>query len=212
MIPAPAPRLRLLFGLIAALAFGVGAHADPLAGAALVKALQGGGYVLVVRHASSPQTPPSAAEADPGNLGHERQLDEAGRRAASAMGTAILALRLPIGEVWSSPAYRALQTVRLAGLPAPRTAPELGDGGQSMQTASEDRAAWLRKQAARPPKAGSDTLLVTHLPNMSAAFGAGAIGLSDGEALVFHPGEGTANDPVARIWIEDWPRLAAAKP
>jgi len=212
MTPEPALALRPLFGLIAALAFGVAAHADPLAGAALVKALQGGGYVLVMRHASSPQPPPSAAEADPGNPGHERQLDEAGRRAAIAMGAAVLALRLPIGEVWSSPTYRALQTVRLAGLPAPMTAPELGDGGQSMQSASRDQAAWLRRQAARPPKAGSDTVIVTHFPNMSAAFGAAAAGLADGEALVFHPGGETANDPVARIRIEDWPRLAAAKP
>jgi phosphohistidine phosphatase SixA len=126
-------------GLVVILAFTATAtQAQPLAGASLVGALRGGGYILVMRHESSSQTAPAPAEADPGNAGRERQLDEAGKRAAEAMGRAIKVLRLPVGEVWSSPTYRALQTVRLAGLPAPATASELGDRGRSMQAAGMD--------------------------------------------------------------------------
>ena len=52
----------------------------------LVKSLRQGGYVLVMRHASSPATPPAKMDADPENTGLERQLDEKGRKSAKAMG------------------------------------------------------------------------------------------------------------------------------
>jgi phosphohistidine phosphatase SixA len=194
--------------ILAALAAPGPARAEALSGAALVKALQGGGYVLVMRHAASPQTSPTASEADAGNPNHERQLDETGRTTASAMGQAIKALHLPVGVVWSSPTYRALQTARLAGLPTPQTAPELGDRGASMQATASDQSAWLKAKAAEPPKAGTDTLIITHFPNINAAFGQAAAGIADGEALVFKPGQ-PEQGPVARIRIEDWPKLAS---
>jgi len=183
------------------------ASAQTLAGAALVKALQGGGYVLIMRHASSPQAPPTAAEADPENTGHERQLDDTGRRTAGAMGAALKALHLPIRQVWSSPAYRARETVRLAGLPMPTTTAELGDRGQSMKATSEEQSTWLKAKAAERPAAGTDTVVITHFPNINAAFGAAAVGIEDGEALVFHPTGGATPALVGRIKIEDWPKL-----
>jgi phosphohistidine phosphatase SixA len=189
------------------MALAAGARAGTLSGPQLVKALQGGGLVLVMRHASSPMTPPSAADADPGNPGRERQLDDNGRRTAAAMGQAIRALHIRIGQVWSSPTYRALQTARLAGLPKPVTAPELGDHGASMSAATNDQSAWLQAKAAEAPRRGTDTVIVTHFPNISAAFGQEAKGLSDGEALVFRASGGSA-ELVGRIRIEDWPSLA----
>ena len=64
--------------------------------------LRGGGHVLVMRHASSPREAPSRELANPDNVTRERQLDEAGRRGATEMGTALRALRIPIGAVLSS--------------------------------------------------------------------------------------------------------------
>ena len=184
------------------------ARGEDLSGPALVKALQQGGYVIVMRHASPPQTPPSATDAQPDNSNRERQLDEAGRRTATVMGVAIKALRIPIGDVWSSPTYRARQTVWLADLPRPKTVAELGDRGQSMQAAGGDQSAWLEAKAAQPPRPPTDTLIVTHYPNISAAFGQAASGIADGEALVFHPQRDGHIDVVGRIKIEDWPALA----
>lgn len=188
---------------VLAAAFGLAARAEALTGPALVKVLPQGGYVVVMRHASSPMAPPPADQADPGNPRGERQLDEAGKREAAAIGAAIGALHIRIGAVWSSPTYRALETVRLAGLPRPMTAPELGDRGVSMQAASGDQASWLRAKADEVPKAGTDTFIVTHFPNITAAFGDEAKGLADGEALVFRPGP---DGPmlVGRIKIDDW--------
>jgi phosphohistidine phosphatase SixA len=137
----------------------------------------------------------------------ERQLDAAGRRSAADLGAAWKALRIPIGEVWSSPTFRARETVRLAGLAPPRVAPELGDGGRSMQAAGPERAAWLRAKVSEPPPAGSNRLLVTHLPNLAAAFGAEADGLKDGDAMIFRPEAGGQATMLGRIAIDAWPRL-----
>jgi phosphohistidine phosphatase SixA len=205
--PGAAVLAALALVLLAALPAG----AQTLSGADLVKALRQGGYVIVMRHASSPPEPPPPAKADPANVRDERQLDAAGRTAARAMGRAFHRMRLPIGEVWSSPTYRALQTLRLANLHGVRSVPELGDAGHSMQAASGAQADWLKAKAAEAPRPRTDTVIVTHQPNMTAAFGAAADGLTDGEALVFHPdGQGGA-DLVARVPMQDWPALAQAR-
>src|SRR4029453_2406619 len=92
-------------------------QAQQLATTDLVDALRKGGYVIVMRHASSPREAPDKASANPDNVKLERQLDEAGRASATAMGKAIRDLKIPIGEVFTSPTYRAMETVRLAQLP-----------------------------------------------------------------------------------------------
>jgi hypothetical protein len=125
------------------------------------------------------------------------------------MGLAIKTLHLPLGQVLSSPTYRALETVRIAGLGSPQPLSQLGDGGHSMmRNAVSAQANWLRARVAEPPRPGSNTLIVTHMPNIQSAFAQDAAGLSDGETLIFRPtGRGGAK-LVAKIRIEDWPRLA----
>jgi len=181
-------------------------HAQTLSGEALVKALRQGGYVILMRHASSPREEPDKKTANPDNLTFERQLDETGRATAAAMGKAVRELKIPIGDVFSSPTYRALETIRLAQFPHPRTYPELGDGGQNMRAATETQSEWLQKKVTQFP-AGANALIVTHFPNITRAFPQLASGLADGEALIFGPdGKGGAT-LVARVKIEEWPRM-----
>lgn len=117
------------------------------------------------------------------------------------MGRAIRTLKIPVGEVLTSPTYRALETVRLAQLPKPRPYEELGDAGQSMQSISDGHAAWLRERVTHLP-GGTNTIIVTHMPNISRAFPAwGAV--SDGMAVI----AGASGREVGRIAIEEWPRL-----
>lgn len=203
-------RLLLAFALLAALAGP--ATAAGLQGRALADALRHGGYVLVMRHASSPASPPDAAEADPGNSGLQRQLDSRGKASAMAMGEAVRQLHMRIGQVWSSPTFRALQTARLAGLPTPMASPELGDRGHTMSAASGAQSDWLKIKAAEPPRRGTDNILITHQPNIAAAFGPVASGLGDGEALVFEPLGHGRDRLVGRIPIAAWPLLAAPGP
>ncbi len=192
--------------MLLGLAIAAGMNAQALSGPALVNALGQGGYVIVMRHASSPRETPDAKTTNPDNVNHERQLDETGRTTAIAFGKALRDLKIPIGEVLSSPTYRALETIRLAQLPMPKTVPELGENGQSMKEAKESQAAWLRKAVTQLPKQ-SNTILVTHFPNMSAAFPEDTSGLTDGEALVFGPDGKGGSAVVARVKIEEWPKL-----
>jgi phosphohistidine phosphatase SixA len=172
----------------------------------LVKQLRQGGYVLVMRHASSPREVPTKETANADNTKLERQLDEAGRRGAAAMGEAIRALRIPIGAVLTSPTYRALETVKHAGVGAPTVVEELGDRGKSMQGVDELQAMWLRKKVAEVPPSGN-THLVTHQPNLSRAFPDWGATVADGEVAVLRPnGRGDAV-LVGRIPIHEWPKL-----
>ena len=72
--------------------------------------------------------------------------------AKAAMGKALRSLKSPIGEVLSSPTYRALETVKYAQLGNARTYAELGDNGRSMQGGTEAQAAWLRERVKQCPK------------------------------------------------------------
>jgi phosphohistidine phosphatase SixA len=179
------------------------AHGQPASADALVASLKQGGYVLVMRHASSPREMPDKRTANPDNIKFERQLDEAGRTGSVAMGKALRDLKIPVGEVLSSPTYRALETVRLAQLPNPQPYVELGDGGQSMQSVTDAQGAWLRARATRLPK-GTNGIMVTHMPNISRAFPDWGT-VADGEVVVVGPDGNGGAKPVGRIKIEDWP-------
>lgn len=181
--------------------------AQTLQGQALVKALRQGGYVIVMRHASSPAEAPDSQTANTDNIHRERQLDAKGRASATAMGQALRELKIPIGDVLSSPTYRALETVRYAKLgDHPLTFDELGDGGKSMQSVTDVQATWLQGRVTRF-LAGTNTVIVTHLPNLTRAFPQYASGMADGEAMIFgsdHKGGATL---VARVKIEEWAAL-----
>lgn len=203
---------RLLHSIVVALAacfvLEAPAAAQPSASETIGQ-LRQGGYVIAMRHASSPRTPPDASSADPENVNRERELDDVGRTTARAMGDAFRALDIPIGGVFTSPTFRALQTVRYLGVESAREVEQLGDGGRSMAPDAEGaRSAWLRNAAAAPPEPGTNTLLVTHLPNLVGAFGDEVRDMADGEALILFPHDGGASI-VARIKIEQWPEAAA---
>jgi hypothetical protein len=203
-------RLWLASLLILGITFGTYnvVEAETLAGASLVQHLRQGGYVLLMRHAHSSPEPPASGLADAANTNLERQLDETGLSTARAMGNAIRKLRIPIGTVLSSPTFRALETVRLAGLGPVETFVQLGDGGQSMKAdAVAGQANWLRDKVAERPRAGSNTIIVTQMPNIQVAFSQNAADLADGELLVFHSDRNGRPGLVAKIKIEDWPAL-----
>jgi phosphohistidine phosphatase SixA len=182
------------------------AHSAP---AELANALRHGGYVLLMRHASSPANPPDRAAADPQNVGDERQLDEKGRASARDMGDAFRTLHIPVGQVFSSPTYRARETVRLADLGTPVLTQELGDQGHSMaRITGAGPVGWLKNKVSELPPRGRNTILVTHMPNIAAAFPDQSVDLKDGETLVFKPdGHGHA-ELVAKVEIGDWPQMA----
>jgi phosphohistidine phosphatase SixA len=197
--------LRLAVVCLSMLAAAPG-RAQHLDGPALLQSLRQGGLVILMRHAASPRTPPDREHARPDNATLERQLDDEGRATAAAMGRALRDLQIPIGEVLSSPTYRALETAKLARLPTPRAYPELGDSGHSMQAASASQSSWLQRQVMRWPTK-TNTVVVTHLPNIAAAFPDYSQGLADGEALVLGPDGKEGIRLLGRVKIEEWTEL-----
>jgi phosphohistidine phosphatase SixA len=189
------------------------ARADSLAGPELIAALRAGGYVILMRHARSPNDSPDPAHANADNVSHERQLDEVGRSSARLMGEALRRLRIPIAHVLSSPTYRALETTKLMGVGTATTLEELGDGGHSMLADNAGvRAARLMSKVREPIETGTDTLIVTHFPNIREVFPESSVGLADGEALVLHTDGRGATTVVARVKMEEWSLLPAESP
>ena len=200
--------LALLITTAAARAAPVPAHQAK--DSVLLAALRHGGCVILMRHASSPDSLPAARSAAAGNGNLERQLDGEGRADARAMGDALRQMGIPIAAVMSSPTFRARETIAAAGLRPPRIFAQLGDAGHSMsREAVAGWSQWLRRRVARQPPAGSNALIVTQMPNISDAYGRLASALKAGGALIFRPdGHGNAH-LLAVMQIGDWKQLAA---
>ena len=155
----------------------------PLVGAELVEALRGGGYVLYLRHA---QTPEDGTD-QPGSLGdcsRQRLLDDAGRADARALGEAVRALEVPVGEVLASPYCRTVETAELAFGRA-----EEEDGLLTPTPGTRGRTTGaLRRLLSTVPDDGENTVLVGHLTNLRLLSTASP---DEGGTVVFRPdGEG----------------------
>jgi hypothetical protein len=75
-----------------------------------------------------------------------------------------------------------------------------------MSGGTEEQARWLRKRVTEF-SSGANTLLVTHLPNLTRTFPQEAAGMADGEALIFGPdGKGGAK-VMGRVKIDEWPKM-----
>jgi phosphohistidine phosphatase SixA len=166
--------------------------------------LKKGGNVLVFRHADSPSTLPDEKSAERDNLKRERQLSANGKQDAIAIGETIRRLAIPVSEVLVSPAYRAQQTARFAQLANAQIHDELTFEGTAMtETVTSAQTAWLKARVALPPKAGN-TVIVTHSPNLAAAFREMVPVLAAGEAAIFAPDGKGGTKLLGRLKIEDW--------
>ena len=171
--------------------------------------LRAGGYVIVVRHGA---THAAQADTDPLNLDNvakQRQLNDKGRADAKAVGDTFKAAGVPIGKSISSRFYRAVETAQLIGGKEPEATPDVSEGGLVVSTNENNRRAQaLRTIAAAPPAAGTNTLVVTHKPNILDAFGKDWFEIKEGEASIFKPDGKGAFTLIARVPIDQW---AAAK-
>jgi phosphohistidine phosphatase SixA len=167
--------------------------------------LRGGGYVIVVRHGA---THLDQADTDPLNLDNvakQRQLNDKGRADAKAVGEVFKAAGVPIGRSYSSRFYRAVETARLIGGKEPQATPDVSEGGQVVSPNENNR----RTQAFRAivgtaPEPGTNTLVVTHKPNILDAFGKDWFEIKEGEASIFKPAGGGKYAAIARVQIDQW--------
>ncbi|MFO1324034.1 MAG: histidine phosphatase family protein [Burkholderiales bacterium] len=194
-------------GALLALAPAAALAQQTLSGAALVAALQRGGYVLYLRHTST-----DFGENDERMTGYDdcttqRNLTDKGRAEARAIGAAVRALRIPIGDVLASPYCRTMETGRLVFGRA--TASPAVRGGPA-RPESPDRYADLRALLRTPPPPGVNVAIASHGNPFVAV--AGPPYLMEGEMAVIEPGRGDGGFViVARIVKDDWPALSRGK-
>jgi broad specificity phosphatase PhoE len=197
------------FGVIGIFAIAVPAARAP-DDKALAQALRAGGLVIAVRHG------PTFPEMEDGDLlnfesnAAQLNLNDEGEALAKAFGRAMHDVGIPIGMVYTSKYNRAYETAVLAGFKDIVKAPDLTEDGLIMSPKEYDRRTeGFRKMLAMPPKVGTNTILITHQPNLTAALGKDWQDVKEGEASIFRPQNGTYK-LIARVQMDDWPRIAKA--
>jgi phosphohistidine phosphatase SixA len=173
----------------------------PLTGAALVEALQAGGYVIYFRNAASDL---SQTDSDAQNLGsceNQRNLIDRGRQEAGLIGEAFQTLGIPIGRVLSSGYCRARQTAQIAFGKTGIAADLTGFPREQL----EERIAALRRMLSAPPRRGLNTVLVGHDTTIRNAEG---ISMVEGEAAIFLPHGAYGFTLVRRVLPGEWAALA----
>ena len=176
----------------------------------LVQLLRAGGNVIVLRHGA---THNDQADTDPfnhDNVAKQRQLNAKGEDAAKAFGEAFRRIGAPVSKAITSQFNRAYQTAKLAGFADVEKTPDVTEGGLVVSPNENNRrAAAFRKLASTVPPAGSNVVIVSHKPNIIDAFGKDWFEIKEGEATIFKP-DGAAYKVVARVQMDEWPRIAAA--
>ena len=176
----------------------------------LVQRLRVGGYVIVVRHGA---TVSNQADTDPFNFDDvtkQRNLNDKGKELAKAFGDAVRRVGLPVGDVYTSKFNRAYETAVLAGFENIERTVDLTEGGLVVTPDENNRRAEdFRKMLAQAPAQGKNNFLITHKPNIVDALGKDWFDVKEGEASIFKP-EGGKYQLIARVQMEDWPKLAVS--
>jgi phosphohistidine phosphatase SixA len=206
----PCNRFSVLLAIAALL---ISTPAFPQQGASdteLAAALRGGGHVIVFRHGATFADQADTDPFNPDNIAKQRQLNAKGEEAAKALGEAFRQIGVPVSKAITSQFNRAYQTAKLAGFADVEKSADVTEGGLVV-TPNENnrRAAAFRKLASTVPPAGTNVVIVSHKPNVIDAFGKDWFEIREGEATVFKP-DGTAFKVVARVQMDEWPRIAAA--
>ncbi len=187
-------------------------HAETPSKAGIVQSLQGGGFTIYFRHAATnwSQSDNIVEHGDWQSCDGTRirQLSDAGRETAKAVGRAIKALTIPVGEVLSSEYCRSRETAELLDVGPVTTTLDI------MNLRAADyvggRAAAIGKYRAiiaQPPPAGTNRVISAH-GNLSKA----ATGAYPGEAgaviIKADPDAEHGFRVVGQLDPADWTRLA----
>jgi phosphohistidine phosphatase SixA len=176
----------------------------------IAQALRAGGLVIAVRHGA---TFPDQADTDPlnfDNIAAQRNLNDKGKLLAQQFGDALRQAGVPVGKVYTSKYNRAYETAVLAGFKDIEKTADLTEGGLVVSPNENNRRAEaFRKMLATAPKAGTNTILITHYPNILAALGKDWFDVKEGEASIFRPESGSYK-LVARVQMDEWSRIATA--
>jgi broad specificity phosphatase PhoE len=199
----------LSFGLSAIL----GSAAPSLAAAnnmEVAQALRAGGLVMVVRHGA---TFPDQADTDPlnfDNIAAQRNLNDKGKALAKAFGNSLRQIGVPVDKVYTSKYNRAYETAVIAGFTDVEKTANLTEGGLVVSpNENSRRVEAFHKMLGTTPKPGTNTVLITHKPNIVDALGKDWFDVKEGEASIFRPENGSYR-LFTRVQMDEWSRIAVA--
>ena len=176
----------------------------------IAEALRAGGHVIVFRHGATFADQADTDPLNPDDITKQRQLNAKGEEAAKALGAAFKQIGVPVSKAITSQFNRAYQTAKLAGIDNVEKSADVTEGGLVVSPNENNRrAAAFRRIAGTVPPAGTNVVVVSHKPNIIDAFGKDWFDIKEGEATIFKP-DGTAYKVVARVQMDEWPRIAAA--
>ena len=177
----------------------------------LISSLRQGGYVLVFRHTATDDSQKDVYPFRFDDMSAQRQLSEKGRDMARQIGAAVKALAIPIGEVYTSRLNRAIEAGKLISGREVKPVDALTDSsnasasGMANPTGANAKAGQaVRQLVDAPPKAGTNTVLVTHKTNIADAFGKEAGDVQEGEAFVYKASSSGSATFAGRIKLADW--------
>jgi broad specificity phosphatase PhoE len=177
----------------------------------LAQALRAGGLVIILRHGATLADQVDADPVDFDNITTQRNLNDKGKAAAKTFGEALRQIGAPVGKVYTSKFNRAYETATLGGFKDVEKTADLTYTGSTMAPEeNSSRTTGFRRMLGTLPQSGTNTVLVTHTPNIVAALGKDWSEVKEGEASIFRPVNGNYT-LVARVQIDEWPRIAAAK-
>jgi len=175
----------------------------------IAQVLRAGGFVIVVRHGA---TFPDQADTDPlnfDNIAAQRNLNDKGKALAKAFGDALRQLGIPVGKVYTSKYNRAYETAVIAGFKDIEKTTDVTEGGLVVSPNENNRRIEaFRKMLGAAPKSGTNTILITHKPNIVDALGKDWFDVREGEASIFRP-ENSSSKLFARVQMDEWSRIAA---
>ncbi|MEM7023365.1 MAG: histidine phosphatase family protein [Pseudomonadota bacterium] len=158
--------------LMAASAAAQTAFENKLSESEIVDGLLSGGYVIFIRHAKATPDYADQVNAVMGDCSTQRPLSEEGWQEARAIGQAMAALDIPVGDVVSSQYCRAWQTADLAFGRYEKTADlnfePAEDYSDEQWQAMKER---VTPHLAAVPADGVNTVLVGHDDPFEAATG-----------------------------------------
>ncbi|OOG23143.1 histidine phosphatase family protein [Thioalkalivibrio denitrificans] len=170
--------------LVALSAWTTAAQADTLERDALLESLRDGGLVIYWRHAITDRSQRDRDFSDMTRCELQRNLSEAGRAQARAMGEALIALGVPLGEVISSPFCRNIDTAELA-FGRYRIEEDLFNWPPAPPGRKPQLISALREMLATPPPdPDTNTVLVGHNLNIRQA---ADVRLEEGDMGIFQP-------------------------
>lgn len=137
-----------------------------------LKLLRKGGYVLYMRHGNTDTSRPDRApQVDLNDCSTQRPLTEEGRKVAAQVGEAMRKLKIPVGEIHSSPLCRAKESAQAAFGGNFTVNNNLMYTSNLTDEEKKPITQQTRELLSKPVPEGANRVLVAHAPNLMDLMG-----------------------------------------